>query len=209
MINYTGTLCCNSEAVIKAGMDYTGEILLKLVSERMGIDLAQTNVLDIGCGVRFAQTIINKQIPIKSYTGIEARAELVDYLNTLNDPRFKFAHWNVRNELYNPDGEQMTLVSKLPVDGYFDVIWAFSVFTHVSPLDALLLLIILKRYGKRLFFTVNIGGEGFEDTGYLPLLKATYSRTCIERLIRLSGWSIESYHEPENFIQSYYILKQR
>ncbi len=43
---------------------------MNLVVERLGLrDLSESDVLDVGCGVRFTQAIINRDISINSYTG--------------------------------------------------------------------------------------------------------------------------------------------
>ena len=45
---------------------------MKLVVERLGLrDLSESDVLDVGCRVRFTQAIINRDIPILSYTGVD------------------------------------------------------------------------------------------------------------------------------------------
>ncbi len=50
----------------------TGLMLINYMCERVGIDsLAGLDVLDLGCGVRFSQSTINRNVPIGSYTGLE------------------------------------------------------------------------------------------------------------------------------------------
>lgn len=62
----------NHPDVHAAGPEHTGSVLMKLVVERLGLrDLSESDVLDVGCRVRFTQAIINRDIPILSYTGVD------------------------------------------------------------------------------------------------------------------------------------------
>src|ERR1044071_8910080 len=103
-------------------------------------NVAGADILDVGCGVRFTQTLINRGIPFKSYTGIEVNRPIVEFLKReveAKDPRFRYAHWDVRNQMYNQQGEvELSSLKVLPVEGTFDLIWLFSVFTHLNMEDA-------------------------------------------------------------------------
>lgn len=149
----------NSVEVAAAGFDYTGQLLINLATKYTGLqNLENIDVLDIGCGVRFTSAIINCKIPIKSYTGVEVDQPIVRFLQDnveVHDKRFKFVHYNVHNEKYNPCGIKLARQSDLPVNGSFDLIWLFSVFTHLNPEDSLQLLRLMKKHLRksgRLFF---------------------------------------------------------
>jgi 2-polyprenyl-3-methyl-5-hydroxy-6-metoxy-1,4-benzoquinol methylase len=75
------------------GIEHTGSTLIAYAIKRLGLDdLRNTDVLDVGCGVRFTQTIINRDIPIKSYTGVDADPRPVEFLQAaVDDERFTFA----------------------------------------------------------------------------------------------------------------------
>jgi SAM-dependent methyltransferase len=207
----------NTPTVAAVGHEHTGELLLKLVVHRLGIEnLAGVDILDVGCGVRFAQTIVNRNIAVKSYTGVEVFAPIVDFLNenlAAHDPRFRFHHWNVRNLMYNPGGVELSTFATLPTPESFDLIWLFSVFTHLNPDDALAMLRLLRKplrpHGK-LFFSAFIDDDltGFEDRDKEnPLLLATYGRTYMESLIESAGWRIDGSFERDqsNWIQHYFV----
>ncbi len=190
---------------------------MNLVCQTLGLDsLAETDVLDVGCGVRFTQTIINLKLPIKSYTGIDVHKELIDFLNNnVKDSRFSFFHWNIRNELYNKDGEIMSAKTALPIDKSktFDLIWLFSVFTHLNPADSENLLHILRRYIKNdghLFFTAFIDNaiDEFEDrVKERPLEQAYYNEKIIKEMLTRTRWRVTSINEkdPDNYIQHYFV----
>ena len=204
----------NAEPVKNAGYDETGEGLIRLAAERMGVpSFAGLDVLDIGCGVRFAAAIVNRRIPIGSYTGVEVYRPIVDYLNANlgRDPRFRFKHWNARNAAYNPDGVDLASLS-LPVSQRFDAIWMFSVVTHLAPSDTLALLEKIGervRPGGKLLFSAFIDDDldGFEDRDPQPLHMAYYGRGLMESLVSKSGWRIDGAYpvDPEHFIQHHFV----
>jgi SAM-dependent methyltransferase len=190
---------------------------MKLVVDRLGLgDLGTTDVLDVGCGVRFTQAILNRDIAIKSYTGIDVDAPLIAYLEReVDDSRFSFALWNARNARYNPTGVKISPTSALPVRGTFDVIWLFSVFTHLDAEDASALLAILRRYVRRdgaLFFSAFIDEsvDRFEDRiPEHPLSHPCYTERYLRELAETNGWRVDSVHPPsrELFIQHYLICR--
>ena len=135
----------NAREILEIGVEETGNALIELAIQRVGlVSLKHTDVLDVGCGVRFTQTLINRRIPIRSYTGIEVHRPIVDYLRERVEPfddRFRFIHWDVQNAMYNP-GARIRIgdTPSLPVSTSFDLIWLFSVFTHLDEGDAQALL---------------------------------------------------------------------
>lgn len=207
----------NHPAVHAAGPENTGSILMNLVVERLGLkDLSESDVLDVGCGVRFTQTIINRGIPIKSYTGVDVHRPLIEHLQReVDDPRFSFSHWNARNGMYNPEGFTITPESSLPVEGSFDIIWLFSVFTHLYPADANALLAILRRHVRpdgALFFSAFIDNtiDSFEDRlPDHPHSNPCYSERYMRELAAANGWRVLSVSppSPEHFIQHYLVCR--
>lgn len=207
----------NSRRAAAAGYEHSGETLIKLVTRLAGIvDLRDVDVLDVGCGVRHAMTIINRGIQIKSYTGVEVSKPIVDFLKEnveAHDRRFRFFHWNVRNEMYNPKGGSLQSQDALAASARFDLIWLFSVFTHLNPGDSETMLRLLRghvRENGRLFFSAFIDEEldGFEDrVKEIPLLNAYYGRRFMEALITTCGWKIEYFgkRDPDYFIQHHYL----
>jgi len=205
----------NAPDVHVHGPENTGSILMNLVVERLGLkDLSESDVLDVGCGVRFTQAIINREIPIKSYTGVDVHRPLIEYLQReVDDPRLSFSHWNAHNTRYNPTGEKITPESDLPVRGTFDIIWLFSVFTHLGPSDANALLAILRRHvrpGGALFFSAFIDDtvDSFEDRiPEYPLSHPCYTERYLRELVETNGWSVASVSppSPEHFIQHYLV----
>jgi len=192
----------NSAKVLALGLEKTGCLLLDRANALLGWpDLAGKDLLDVGCGVRFTQTIINRGLAIGSYTGVEIDAPLVQYLSeNVADSRFAFHHWNVHNAMYNPGGEKLTPATRPPFarTQRFDAIWLYSVLTHTCPQDTACLLRILRRHVKRdgaLLFSafVDDAVETFEDRlKDQPLMNAFYGEKYLRRLAQDAGWHVQT-----------------
>jgi SAM-dependent methyltransferase len=191
----------NSPKVRDAGLEDTGEVIMQLVLDKLGMkDYSATDILDVGCGSRFTLTIINRKIPVKSYTGIEINTDIVDF-------------WNVHNDMYNTQGIPMQDFDDLPVEGDFDLIWLFSVFTHLNPDDSLQLLKLMRkkiRPGGNLFFTTHTKDDvnRFEDRAPRhALLRAFYHPDYMRELVEQAGWKVDSFHEKDTskFVRSHFI----
>jgi hypothetical protein len=60
------------EVVARGAPADTGAWLIQYMCDRIGItDLGHCDVLDLGCGCRFADAIVNRQLPMKSYVGVD------------------------------------------------------------------------------------------------------------------------------------------
>ena len=203
--------------VKEAGYDESAKEIIRLMAERLGLaDFSNTDILDVGCGTRFSAYMINNHVPVKSYTGIDVNADIISFLLAEASPldaRFRYALWPVQNALYNPEGTPLPLQDSLPVSGKFDVIWLFSVFTHLNPDDAAAMLRILRKQiapNGKLIFTCRINNaiDGFVDRiPEKPLLRAVFSQALMENLILDNGWHIDHFYknDPRDFIRNYYI----
>jgi SAM-dependent methyltransferase len=195
----------NSPKVLALGVENSGSTIINRGNQLMGYaDLSGKEVLDIGCGVRFTQTIINRDLPIKSYTGIDIHEPLIRYLvDNVQDSRFSFYYWHIYNEMYNTAGQKLTKRTRLPLpqDKKFDVIWMYSVITHTYPWDTEYLLSILRRYIKKdggLLFSAFLDSniDTFEDRiKDQPLLTAYYNENFLRRIISKTGWQAESLYD--------------
>jgi SAM-dependent methyltransferase len=197
----------NSRGVLDLGPPADiGLSLWQYMCRRIGVaDLAGKDLLDFGCGTRFADMLMNRDVPLRSYTGIDVYREMIDFLVAeAIDPRLSFHRFDARNPLYHPDGEPMTADTPLPVgDRRFDVICMFSVITHQLPDDALALFTILRRYVRedgRLFFSAYIddetGADYREELPDKPTGLSRYSSSHLIRLLTQAGWQMVSWRPP-------------
>ena len=152
----------------------SGVKLIAHMCKHFGLaDLGATKLLDIGCGCKFTQAILDSDLPIGEYVGVDVYAEMIEFLQSkVNDTRFSFYHMNTHNEMYNQDGGPLTANTKLPMDNkQFDVICLYSVFTHLAPHDYVAMLKVLRSYikpGGRLLYSLFVneqtsGGVGWID----------------------------------------------
>ncbi len=201
----------NDPNVIKLGVENTGEILFRALAERLGrTDLAGLDLLDIGCGVRFTQTLVNRDVPFASYTGIDVWPTLVTWLQEnveKQDDRFHFSCWNVYNAMYNKAASPMESYQDLPVSGSYDVILGYSLFTHLDPGDTSAILRLARKVVRadgRFLLTAfcDEAIPDFEDrVPDRPLLNAYYNPAYLQKLIEEAGWKVLSSRPPYDFMQ--------
>jgi SAM-dependent methyltransferase len=144
--------------------------LVELVQRCCGVsDLGGLSVLDVGCGTKMTKVLLEDDVRVARYAGVDVDRDIIEFLRAhVDDPRFSFHHIDVRNELYNPEGIALAERGDLPVgDARFDIIWLFSVFTHLDPTDFHSMLRLLRRYAEddgRLIFSLYVNevtGTGF------------------------------------------------
>ena len=184
----------------------TGAKLIEHMAHRIGrTDLAGLDVLDMGCGTRFADTFMNRPVPVGSYTGIDVWGEMVDFLRAnAVDPRLSFHRFDAHNPHYCSDGALLTGARELPVgDRRFDLACMFSVISHQVPDEAQALFEILRRYTRpdgRMFFTAWLDDESgldyYEHDPANPAAWSFYSGAKLRRMLADSGWSIVSVAPP-------------
>jgi SAM-dependent methyltransferase len=108
------------------------------------VDRARLNgtssVLDIGCGAgRLAIGILEEIGSIVAYYGLDVRHDVIDWdrrFLTRRYPWLRFEHIDVANERYNSRGRQPAVTFTLPFgDRWFDVVFAYSLFSHMTGSD--------------------------------------------------------------------------
>jgi SAM-dependent methyltransferase len=164
--------------------------LIEHMCSHLDLDnLGDSEVLDMGCGIKFTHALINRSLPIKRYVGIDVYKEMIDFLReNVDDPRFEYFHIDVHNERYNPDGDALSNDTRLPIgESRFDIISLFSVFTHLAPPDYRTMLRILRRYVKpdgRLFYTLYIDEDTEGGHGLMDVMRARIRRDApVERIV--------------------------
>ena len=166
----------------------SGVALLDLMATSLGRrDLSEVSVLDMGCGCKFTQAILDRGLPVGQYTGVDVYADMIEFLREeVSDPRFAFHHVNTHNAMYNPEGEPLSESTALPVaQGSFDIICGFSLFTHLAPHDYVSLLKVLRRYVKpdgHLFFSLFVNEETTGGFGRVDQFKRAMQKADPEQL---------------------------
>lgn len=94
-------------------------------------------VLEIGCGLGRIAFALRYFLDRGSYDGFEivpAKIEFLERHFAPAHPNFRFAWANVHNTHYNPGGVHPAATYRFPYeDNRFDVVFAASVFTHMTP----------------------------------------------------------------------------
>jgi SAM-dependent methyltransferase len=100
----------------------------------------RSRILDLGCGVgRLPIGILGRGLEIGSYLGIDVDERSIRWCKKYiqsKHPQFQFQHTNARNALYNPNGAELDTHLRLPFeDGSADIIYMYSVFSHMLTDD--------------------------------------------------------------------------
>jgi SAM-dependent methyltransferase len=207
----------------------SGVFAVELLCRTVGRpSLAGLDVLDVGCGTKVVKALIDNDLPIGTYTGIDAEPAVVQWLGqAVDDPRFEFEHLDAKNEMYNPGGLPLADFDRLPVgERRYDVICLFSVFTHLNPVDFLAMLKLLRLHARpdaRLVFSLYLtgpdgsgiylgpgdsppGARFVDELPDSPLAVARYDEDYARELIDESGWRIQSVNPPVvPYIQHYVV----
>lgn len=98
------------------------------------------NVLDLGCGIgRVALPLTRYLDSDGSYQGLDIVERGIDWCNQNISPRyenFTFERLDIYNKMYNPKGKLGASTFKLPFpDESLDLVFAFSLFSHLVPDD--------------------------------------------------------------------------
>ena len=98
------------------------------------------HIVEIGCGVgRDAIPLTHRLGPRDCYLGIDIIRPSIDWARaeiTSRHPAFRFIHFDVSDQQHNPGGSSGTGDHRIPVpDGSQDLIFLYSVFTHMFPRD--------------------------------------------------------------------------
>lgn len=180
-------------------MDRAVELLDKVKALTGRDDLADTRFLDIGCGDRITTALINRDIPIREYHGVDVNRDVIEYFGRhVRRPGFSYAHIDAYNRMYNETGEALSADMDIGARRRrFDLIGLFSVFTHLAPEDWPPMLELAHRHAApdaRLVFTAFVRDEQeadfVDEVPEKPLLRAGYSREAFDRFIARSGWRL-------------------
>ena len=207
-----GSLRNNERKSIESGIRN-----LKGIAERTGRrDWSNQKILDFGCGVKFTQTLIQYNINVQAYVGMDVHKGIIQFLNNqVNLPNFYFYSVPFYNRMYNLNGIKLKVNSELPGDiKQFDLITLQSVFTHFAPEDFLALLHVLRRYAAkdaRMLFTCFIDNDMehdfFDSVPDRPLLMAYYKEHFIRKMLDESGWKPLSLHPPSFSMQHHFVCE--
>ena len=126
--------------------------------------IKRKKILDVGCGMgRLPLGIIGKVCEIKKYVGIDVDKKSIKWCKhyiSKYHTNYQFIYINTKNLRYNPDGKIINNEFSFPLKNEeFDIIYLYSVFSHMTIED---IKIYLKEFKKilvksgRIFLTAFI-----------------------------------------------------
>jgi len=116
-----------------------GQRLLKVLIDKGGL-MPYHRVLDIGCGIGRLAVPLTMYLNKKgSYEGFDIVKSGIDWCKEKvgkKSPNFKFYHIDLKNDLYNLKTSNEAKNFIFPYkDSEFDMVFLFSVFSHMIPAD--------------------------------------------------------------------------
>ena len=130
----------------------------------------ESSILDVGCGAgRLAIGLIADDIKISSYEGVDVMEPVIRWCQkyiTPEYPAFNFTRINIKNSRYNPSGQIITDQFRLPLDQEFDLIYLYSVFSHMDIHD---IRSYLGEFNRLLAPNGNIFLTAFIETNVPPM----------------------------------------
>jgi SAM-dependent methyltransferase len=133
----------------------SGELIASQLTEMVGLKMSD-RVLEVGCGSgRFALPMVRK-LAAGRYVGLDIDPIQVAACRTnrtLLDRQFQFVLADINSDLYNPNGTASADTYRLPFeDASFDVVFLYSVFTHLFPSEC-------RNYAREIMRVLRPGGR--------------------------------------------------
>ena len=180
----------------------------------------ESALLDWGCGAgRLAVGIREHLGRIRDYHGVDIQPELIRWASrNLTAPGFRFTLLDVANERYNPEGSGARTIGAAPES--VDVLYAYSVFSHMNDVDTPeyleLISQALTRHGRAFltcFVEDDVPDWQENPPGYGPLewkgrLHCTrFAKAHFESHVAHAGLRVETFvYGQETDGQSLYVL---
>jgi ubiquinone/menaquinone biosynthesis C-methylase UbiE len=201
-----GKIMRDDDYFLKSGEEEADRLI-----EHFGLS-TNSSILDVGCGPgRVALGILSRLGEIKKYVGVDVHKKSIEWCKRYiqNDhPSFKFFQINVRNERYNREGNVIDNEFQFTFNKHeFDVIYLFSVFSHMT---ADVISQYLKEFQRILcldgkifltgFFEKNVPDISVNPKNYYasvkgggPLKDVRYSVDYFEKLLFDNGFKIDRF----------------
>jgi len=177
--------------------------------EKCGVT-SEGRILDVGCGVgRLPIGVLSYMEKLPQYWGIDVDSNSISWCMRYiarDQSRFHFERINVHNRRYNPSGESFDNSFHFPyADCAFNVIYLYSVFSHMMPGDIKAYLTEFRRLlepAGRIFFTAfveedvpqvmeNPPGYRMNWSGALHCVR--YQKEFFESLVADAGFEVRMF----------------
>ena len=188
-----------------------------------------SSILEVGCGPgRLATGILDRVGDVKSYRAVDVDERSICWCRqniTPAHPTFQFTHLDLRNDRYNPDGRLIDSGFRMPFDDQeFDIIYLFSVFSHMVRDDVEVYLNEFRRLlspSGKIFLTAfiedNVDPVTLNPTDYKPGVEwqgplhcVRYERSFFESMLAKNGFQVDhSDYEDGNCGQCILYISRR
>jgi SAM-dependent methyltransferase len=185
----------------------------------------ESRILDVGCGLGRLATGLIRVVGEMPYLGVDVEKKSIHWCQRNFQkfhPGYRFEHLNLRNDRYNKNGVCLDKYFRFsPAAGGVDVVYLFSVFSHMTLEDLKLYLTEFSRVlaeGGGLFFTtfvedgvppVTLNPAGYRFTCSGPLHVVRYEREYLFDLLKSHGFALQAFsHATETDGQSALSLRK-
>ncbi len=169
-----------------------------------------SRILDVGCGVgRLPIGILNQIGDINKYYGIDVSVRAIEWCQHFINrwhPTFQFEHIDIENQRYNPKGVSIDNKFSLPFnEREFDIIYLYSVFSHMTIEDIKLYLKEFRRLlepSGKIFLTafveenvpnITINPKNYKMTWSGPLHCVRYNKKYFESILKNFNFKIDNF----------------
>jgi ubiquinone/menaquinone biosynthesis C-methylase UbiE len=202
-LRYCGSNFHDNAHYLNSAMNESNRVISTLNADK------NSNILDVGCGVGRLAIGLQQTLPtIKYYQGIDVSISAINWcLKYLKPefPNFNFLRINMQNDLYNKNGANIT-TNRLPfADKTFDIIYLYSVFSHMRSYDIKFYLTEFNRIIKfdgKIFLTAfleeNVEDEVENPQNYrlhwnMPLHCIRFNKNFFQNLVNEKGFKIDRF----------------
>jgi len=170
-----------------------------------------SHLVDVGCGLGRLATGMLVEFGEIEYFGVDANKGFIEWCHEnieRHHPSFRFLHFDVVNELYNPHGTLDGNGIQLPIaSASADIVYMWGVFTNMTPEHVEIYTSELSRIVRsdgKLFLTVyvedGVPNVSFNPTGYVPnectspLAVVRFSKQWLFSLFERNGLILDDFH---------------
>jgi len=125
-------------------VDFVGFAQTDVTLLQRSAQITDARLLDFGCGCsRLYYGFSRFSVP-SSYLGLDIRLDAIEWASTqitARNPQFTYRHLDIRNDRYNRSGKMNINEWASVINDRFDLIYCYSVFSHLEVSDARELLV--------------------------------------------------------------------
>jgi ubiquinone/menaquinone biosynthesis C-methylase UbiE len=179
------------------------------VIQRCGVT-GHSRILEVGCGPgRFPIGLLTRVGELAQYWGLDVQVRSIQWCQrhlTRAHPTVQFRHLNVHNLRYHSRGNPLDASFRFPFrDGSFDLIYLYSVFSHMISAD---IRVYLHDFHRLLGRTGWVCCTGFLEEGVPemmsnppgyrpryrgPLHRVRYNQAFFEAMLHEEGFAVQRF----------------